>query len=91
MPMVLWTMLWAGVQPGNIADFLNPANKNDFFLGFRALLPLAAAWAATVIIIANLAQQRPRGFRFFGPLGLTVVYGLVGIVAAFLSPDTSTA
>ena len=39
------------------------------------------------MMLAKVSQHRPRGFRFFGPLGLTVVYGFAGIAGAFLSPD----
>ena len=88
-PVVLWAMLWLGLQSGPITDVFNAENPIGFLHGLRSIFPFAAAWLAIIIMLAKVSQQRPRGFRFFGPLGLTVVYGLVGIAAAFLSPDIS--
>lgn len=89
--MGLWAMLWLSLQATNITSFLNPSSPLAFFNGIRAILPFAAGFSAMILMLANLSQQRPRGFRFFGPLGLMVVYGLVGIAAATLSPDMSVA
>lgn len=87
LPVVLWVMLWAGLQSASLKAVINPANPVIFLHGVRGLLPFMAASVAIVIICYKLFRQRPRGFPLVGPLGFTVVYGLIGLVAAFLSPN----
>jgi len=91
LPLGLWAMLWLGISPGDRAAILNPGSPTAFAQGLRAVFPLMAGGAAVIIIGVKVAQRSPRGFGFFGPLGLATVYGLVGLAAALKSPDGSVA
>lgn len=95
VPFGLWAMLWLSIQSGGFSSsysgMFESSSPFGFFNAARGLFPLLAIWAASIIILVKLSQQKPRGFRFFGPLGLTVVYGLVGVIAAVLSPDWNLA
>lgn len=91
LPLGLWAMLWLSIQAGSVSNIFNPGNLISWLHDLRAILPFAAGWVAVVLIVAKLSKQRPQGFSFFGPLGLTAVYGLVGITATLLSPDGTVA
>ena len=91
LPLGLWGMLWLSISPGSPAAILNPGSPSAFFHGLRAVFPLVAAGAAVVIIGIKVYQRSPRPFGFFGPLGLAVAYGLMGVVAVLKSPDGSVA
>lgn len=92
LPLSLWLMLIFSLQPGSLSDIKHPGSGFRVFIdGIRAALPLAAAFVATTIILFKLRRRTPNRIPFLGPIGLTVLYGLVGIVASLLSPDGSIA
>ena len=91
LPLGLWAMLWLSISPGDRAAIFNPGSPTAFVHGLRAAFPLMAAGAAAIIIGIKLVQRSPRGFGFFSPLGLTAVYGLVGLAASLNSPNVSVA
>lgn len=83
--LFLWLMLWGGYNTG-IGRLIAPGFPNgalDLFHGFRALLPLVAAYMAIIILLARHSLS----LQFFkGPLGLLVLYAIVGIFSSiFLS------
>jgi hypothetical protein len=82
-------MLWLAQGSGdlNTGAVLHPGPSLGFVRGIRSLLPFAAANLALAIIIFKLARHRSQGTLFFGPLGLSVLYGGVGVFASFLSPN----
>ena len=88
-PLGLWAMLWLAQGSGdlNTGAVLHPGPSLGFVRGIRSLLPFAAANLALAIIIFKLARHRSQGTLFFGPLGLSVLYGGVGVFASFLSPN----
>ena len=59
--------------------------------GLRAVSPFVAAILATTFILFQVYRKEPRRFGFFSPLGLAAVYGLVGLFATILSPDSTVA
>ena len=89
--LVLWGMVWISLQSGtaSIPGIINPDNPRHFIDGIRAVLPFVAAVVAAGIILYRfrIGQQDYR--IFVSPLGLTAVYGLVGILSASLSADIS--
>ena len=87
----LWAMLWFSLHPGNPANILNPGSSIAYLHVLRGFFPFIAAWIAVILILAKLSQIQPRGFRFFGPLGLATVYGVIGIMASILSPNSPLA
>ena len=87
-PLALWGALWFSLQSG---DFSTLSSSTFLRGGSRSLLPLGAALVATVIIWSGVARHRSQSLLFLGPLGLTAIYGLVGVVASFQSPRFSVA
>jgi O-antigen ligase len=73
--------------PYNLVPFPSIHDRLALFQGLRALLPLAAAYAALLWALAARAR-----FRFGAtPLGFLTFYGALGLVSSiFLSPDTPT-
>jgi len=83
--LFLWLMLWGGYNTG-IGRLIAPGFPSgalDLFHGLRALLPLVAAYLAIIILLARHSLS----LQFFkGPLGLLVLYAIVGILSSiFLS------
>ena len=93
LPLGLWAMLWLAQGTGdlNVRAILHPGPSRSFLDAVRSLLPFAAANVALTIIIFGLYRQRSQNVLFFGPLGLTVLYGCAGVVASFLSPNGTAA
>lgn len=89
-PLGLWAILWfslLGSFTVSLSSILQPSEPWAFVHALGKALPFFAGYLAMIIILSKLARHQPRGFSFFGPIGLTTVYGLVGLVSAFLSPD----
>ena len=85
----LWALLWGSLGAPDYGRTLNPTDLSDFlYRGLRATFPLFAGGMATMIIAVKL-PRRPDRSLFFSPLGLAALYGLVGLAAAFLSPNGS--
>ena len=91
LPVGLWTMLWFSLFAGDIRSVFHWTSPLAFVHGLRATFPLVAGVLAISLISAKLARQGLRGHLFFGPLGLTVIYGLVGIGASLASPNSTVA
>jgi hypothetical protein len=90
-PLVFWAALLLSLQAGNVRDILRPGGLRDFIQGLRAILPFIAVILAAVMVLGKLSRHRQGGLALFGPLGLTAIYGLVGVASALLSPDGSVA
>ena len=91
LPLGLWGMLWFGISPGDANNVFQPKSPASFVHGVRFFLPFAAAILSAVVVAFKLQHHRPSGVLFFGPLGLTAVYGVVGLIASSQSPDGSLA
>ena len=83
--LFLWLMLWGGYNTG-IERLIAPGFPSgalDLFHGLRAFLPPVAAYLAIIMLLAR--HSFPLQF-FKGPLGLLVLYAIVGIFSSiFLS------
>jgi len=87
----LWALLWLGYNtgPGHYMwapDF--PQDTPHLINGVRAFLPMLAGWIA--LVLALLRPNRLLGLA--GPLGLMVLYALVGLTTGLLysPPGLST-
>jgi len=83
--LFLWLMLWGGYNTG-IERLIAPGFPSgalDLFHGLRAFLPPVAACLAIIILLARHSLS----LQFFkGPLGLLVLYAIIGILSSiFLS------
>ena len=90
-PLALWMLLWSGLQSGSIEDITHSDNPRLILNRLRSIFPLLAGYAALIIILVKVAQRTTPGFSIVGPLGLSIVYGLVGLAAATLSPQGTRA
>ena len=90
-PLFLWSLVWLGIQSGDIKGIVHPAGSTTFLHSVRAALPLFAGYFALILIFVKFYKQHLNRVPLFGPLGLTVVYGLVGTVATVFSPSWSVA
>lgn len=86
-----WASLWFGLQSGNIEKIGSTRDLWSEFQNFRALVPLLAGTVGFIVIAYGLIGRWSLRRIFFGPMGLMVVYGFVGIVSALLSPDFTVA
>ena len=87
IPLVLWALLWFGLSSGRLEQLFNSDSTLVFLQRLRAILPLVAGGLAMTVIITKMYRGRSNRSFFFSPLGLAAVYGLVGVVSAFLSPS----
>jgi len=87
----LWALLLLSLSAGDLKGIIHPGSSTAFLHSLRAAFPLAGAVAAIVIILAMRPWRHQQGRLFFGPLGLAAAYGLLGLLAAFRSPDASVA
>ena len=89
LPLGLWALLWFGLltAQGETRQVFHPTGVFSFFQGLRASIPYAAVLVAVLIICYKLARRRSSGFALYGPLGLTIVYGGVGVASSLLSPQ----
>ncbi len=86
-PIGLWMVMWLSISPGSVYKITNPGNPAAFANGLRTLFPFAAILISSAVILAKLHQRRPSGFGVVSPMGLVVLYGLVGLIAIFQSAD----
>ena len=89
LPLGLWAMVWMGISGGRIEALFDTQSPVVIINRFRSILPLAGGAVALAMILAKPAFVWPRSYLFIGPLGLTALYGLVGVVAIVYSPDRS--
>ncbi len=91
LAMGLWLLLWLGYNTS--FDYLLSPNfdvKPTYFIhGIRAFFPILAAWISFFIVFA-------RGNRavtwLVGPLGLMLIYAVVGLIASLTyAPDPTHA
>ena len=91
LPFCLWVAVWLGLQAGPIGDLFKSGTAEMTFHQARSVLPLCAGLLALTIVLVNIFNRRPAGFFPIGPLSLAILYGLIGTVASFQSPDWSVA
>src|SRR5579864_3491972 len=78
----LWALLWLGYNTGPwwLADSGFPHHSVlELFHGIRAYAPMLGGWIA-VIVIFSRAERLSRWM--VSPVGLVVMYGLVGLFAS---------
>lgn len=82
-------MLWAGIlgEDRNVRQLSHPSFEEVFIRGIAAVLPFAAAFISSIFIIYKIRTRSPSNINLWGPLGLTVIYGLVGVFSSFQSPN----
>ena len=91
LPIALWALMFLGLGAGKASEIWNPNGIQSFINGVRTVLPFAVAGSAAAFMVYRMLQgHMPKG-SIFGPLGLASLYGVVGFVGAFNSPDGSTA
>jgi len=85
--LILWLMFWAGynTSPQKL-DFSHPLK---FVHAIRAFFPILAGFLAVIFLI----KKKNLSFKIFrSPLGLLLVYALIGIISSiFLSREPSIA
>jgi len=81
--VALWILIWAGYNTGPwvVARPGFPASKLEFFQGIRAFFPQLAGWLALLWL---LLQQKVKSWTLEGPLGLMLLFSLVGVVSSLL-------
>jgi hypothetical protein len=90
LPLVLWGTLWLSIQSGDIDKFFKPDSFSQFLKeGTRAAFPTIAGSWALALIATKLYLRRSRTNFYLSPIGLLMVYGLVGFASAPLSLDSS--
>ena len=91
LPVALWAMLFVGLGAGSASEIWAPSGLRSFTYGIRAVLPFTVAGSAAVFIVYRTLQGHTPQGSIFGPLGLASLYGIIGFIAAFNSPDGSVA
>ena len=91
LPAGLWALLLLSLQAGDLKEIIHPGSSTVFPPPLPPACPLAVGGAALVILLATRPWQPQQARLFFGPLGLTGAYGLVGLLAALRSPDGAVA
>jgi N-acetylglucosaminyldiphosphoundecaprenol N-acetyl-beta-D-mannosaminyltransferase len=85
--MLLWLTLWAGYNANFwrmiLPDF--PVGAFDLIHGLRAFFPIVAGISAIIFLLVK-KRFLPKGF-FATPLGLLLIYAVVGIISSFFSSD----
>jgi len=81
----LWAIMWLSISPGTPENMLNLASPLAIAQGLRVALPLIAAVSTATFIVVKVIHRSPRGFGFFGPLGLLTTYGLVGLASSTMN------
>ncbi len=79
----LWAMLWAGYNTSNayVRSPGFPLNTTDLIHGVRAFFPILAGWIAFLVVLA----RANRAMRWImGPLGLFLLYAVIGLVSSFV-------
>ena len=85
----LWGFLWAGIggENQNVQQLAHPGPNEAFLRAIASVLPFVGAFISSIFVAYKLYRRDPAHFRIWGPLGLTMAYGLVGVLAAFRSPS----
>ena len=91
LPVAVWGLLFVGVGGGSTSGAWNTGTPFSFFNGIRGVVPFAVASSTAVFVVYRVLQGYLPNGNIFGPLGLTTLYGVVGLIAAFNSPDGSVA
>jgi len=79
--LILWLMLWAGYN--TYPQKLDFSNLLNLFHGIRAFFPILAAFLALILLMKRRSFSKQ---IFRSPLGLLVLYTLIGIISSiFLS------
>lgn len=90
-PLALWAMIWLGISSSNTIAISDLGGLWSAFNSLRSLLPFVAGIIAFVLVVVRVLKKRGMGSELASPLGFTFMYGLVGLVAAWVSPDINTA
>lgn len=90
LPLGFWVALWLSLQAGDIGGIFRSGNLFDRLHALRAVIPLAAIFASVAFILFQQRRQR-QTISLLGPLGLTAIYGAVGLLASLNSPAALTA
>ncbi len=82
--MGLWLLIWSGYNTGPwyVMDPNFPSSNLELIHGVRAFFPLLAGWFALLWLLTP-SKTTNRG-AFEGPLGLMLVYSLVGVISSML-------
>jgi O-antigen ligase len=86
--MGLWLLIWSGYNTGPwyVLHPNFPASSLELIHGVRAFFPQLAGWLALLWLLTP-SKTTSRG-AVEGPLGLMLVYSLVGVISSMLlSPD----
>ena len=86
--MGLWLLIWSGYNTGPwyVLHPNFPASSLELIHGVRAFFPQLAGWLALLWLLTP-SKTTNRG-AVEGPLGLMLVYSLVGVISSLLlSPD----
>jgi O-antigen ligase len=79
----LWGLLWCGYNTNNayVRSPGFPANTTELIHGVRAFFPIVAGWIAFLVVLS----RANRAMRWImGPLGLMLLYALIGLVSSSL-------
>ena len=87
----LWGALWLSISPGEFDQILNPSSLIGFLNGLRTILPFFALSVTLGWVFYNLKSRNPSVISIFNPLTMLILYGLIGTIAAYKSPDTGIA
>ena len=91
LPVAVWGLLFVGVGGGSNHGAWHTGTPFTFFNGIRGVVPFVVAGSTVAFgVYRVLLGYTPKG-KIFGPLGLATLYGVVGLIAAFNSPDSSVA
>lgn len=88
LSIVFWVALWLSLQAGDFSDISRSGSLYDQLNSLRTIIPLATIVPALVIILYR--WRKVQTFTWFSPIGLTVLYGSVGLIAAVRSPEESS-
>ena len=91
LPVALWALVFLALGESNPSNIWNPAGPRSFLDGVRSILPFAIAGPAAVFIVYRILRGHMSSNRVIGPLGVASIYGLIGFIAAFNSPDGTEA
>ena len=90
-PVGLWIVLWFSLGSGSFRGLINPSSLGGFLQGILAVLPFAVSFIAAGLIFSRILFKFPEKQMFLNPLLLAGLYGLVGLISIFKSPDGSLA
>jgi O-antigen ligase len=79
----LWGLLWFGYNTSNayVREAGFPHSTTDLIHGVRAFFPMLAGWIGFLVVLS----RADRAMRWImGPLGLLLLYALVGLVSSLI-------